>query len=203
MKNLLFIFFIFIATFCSRSAFGQRLPDGGVYKVHIDQPNLTADAEILPVNSPSRPDPARWYYWFAHGKINQTQGGFSGHLLNGSYHTFYENGTPMESGSFSAGLKTGIWRSWNTDGLLKQTLTYQNGRRSGDFAVYDEDGKIRQKGAYREGQLEGAVQNYLRPDSASVTWYHSGKIVSHQPLLKRLNPFKKSHRDTTIVKPQP
>jgi hypothetical protein len=203
MKSISIVLLVYSTIFWSHNAIAQRLPDGGIYKVHVDQANITTDAEILPVKVPSRPDPTRWYYWFARGKISQTQGGFSGHLLHGAYHSFYEGGAPMETGNFSTGLKTGVWSSWNTDGILKQTLTYRDGRRSGDFVVYDEGGKVRQSGIYHDDQLEGAVHNYIRPDSAVITWYHQGVVVQHRPFLKRLNPFKKHQRDSTAIPPLP
>jgi hypothetical protein len=191
MKHLLTILIIFSATLFGNVVVGQRIPDGGIYKVHIDHPDLTADAEILPVKAPSKPYPSRWYYWYAHGSISHTQGGYSGHLLQGAYHSFYENGHPMESGNFSAGLKTRTWSAWNTDGVLKQTVTYRYGQRSGAFAVYGADGKIRQEGAYRDDMLEGRVEDHIKPDSTVVTWYRRGNVIQHRPLLKRLNPFKK------------
>ncbi|QHS56498.1 hypothetical protein GWR56_13475 [Mucilaginibacter sp. 14171R-50] len=200
MRKILFFISVCLASLGHTTVRGQRIPDGGMHKVHIDQPGLTADAEILPVKNPAHPGAGRWYYWFSSGRLYQTQGGFGGHLLHGVFHSFYDSGAMMESGSFAAGLKTGTWRSWNSDGTLKQTVSYQEGLRSGPFAVYDAEGKVRQEGRYRDDLLEGAVKYYTRSDSSSVTWYHRGRVTRHQPLLKRLNPFKKRNRaDTTAI----
>jgi len=194
--------FFYLLFVCYSASFAQKIPDGGIHKLHIDRSGSTVDAETIPVKLPAHPDPKLWYSWTAGGEIRSTQGGFSGQLLNGDYHSFYENGMPQESGAYIAGLKSGIWRNWNSNGTLFQILTYRSGLRSGGYAVYDANGKLRQTGAYDSDLLEGAVRDYPATDSTTVSWYHRGKIVPHRPLLKRLNIFKRKHRDTVNVVPK-
>lgn len=196
----LVILFVLLTVF---RGFGQKMGDVGRSKIHIDHPDLTIEAEILPVKDPRKADATKWYYWFANNMIHQTQGGFSGHLLNGLYRSFYEDGSVKESGSFVAGLKQGVWRSWNSDGMLKQSLTYSDGLRNGHFVVYQPDGSVLQSGDYDLDLLEGPVRSFYSRDSVKTEWYKRGKVVSHRPLWKRINVFKKHNRDSTKQINQP
>jgi len=148
MKRLLMTLF----TLVSAAACAQ-IPDMGLFKVHLSEPDKNIIAEIKPVGSLPEAAPARIYYWFSASAIKRTQGGFSGQLLNGRYQEFYLNKNLKEQGAFSKGLKTGEWKSWNPDGVLLQQISWADGEKNGAFTVYDDKGKVRQKGYYKHDAL--------------------------------------------------
>lgn len=150
MKKLTIILFAMLSV----NVYGQDISELGIYKVHVTQSDKSIIAEIRPVGSAPSPEQNRLYYWFSSNTIKQTQGGYSGHLLNGPYKEFYLNKNLKEQGEFNKGLKTGVWKSWSPDGILLQQITWKNGIKSGAFALYDEKGHLKQKGNYKNDTAE-------------------------------------------------
>ncbi|WP_448698213.1 toxin-antitoxin system YwqK family antitoxin [Mucilaginibacter sp. AW1-3] len=188
MKNRLII------TLCCLSAYAgaQQLPDMGIYKVRVNEPDRNVQAEIKPVGSGPELETDRSYYWYSAGKIKITQGGFSGKLLNGQYSSFYLNQNLREQGLFKKGLKDAVWKSWSENGTLLQTVTWKNGSKEGEFELFDEKGKLKQKATYHHNQLDGKQFNYDGPDSVRVVNYRDGKLVSTKTsFFRKINIFKK------------
>jgi antitoxin component YwqK of YwqJK toxin-antitoxin module len=119
---------VLISLFCliSFTASAQKIPGFGFYKVRIALPDKTILAEINPSSNPSVKSNL-FYYWYEANVIHNTQGGFSGKLLNGSYIEYYPNKNLKEQGTFKKGLKTGAWKSWNEDGTLAINSIWKNG----------------------------------------------------------------------------
>jgi len=126
MKPIIAFVLFCLASF---TAFAQKMPDEGLYKVRITLPDLTILAEINPVSSSPEPKPGLLYYWYEANAIHSTEGGFSGKLLNGVYTEYYANKNLKEQGDFKKGLKNGPWKSWNPDGALTEVVTWKNGMR--------------------------------------------------------------------------
>ena len=124
MKKISLIFFCFI----SLTAFAQKMPDEGYYKVRITLPDITILAEIDPISTNPATKPDLFYYWYEANAIHSTQGGFSGKLLNGQYNEYYLNKNLKVQGGFKKGLKNGEWKSWNEDGTLAGSSTWKNGQ---------------------------------------------------------------------------
>lgn len=123
MKYFILIFLCFVYV----EAFGQKLPDYGLNKVRIAQTDKTIVAEIKPVSLDPSIKQNLVYYWYSANIIHNTQGGFSGKLLNGQYTEYYPDKNLREQGEFKNGLKDGIWKSWNDDGILTATTNWKRG----------------------------------------------------------------------------
>jgi len=123
MKYIILIFLCFLCC----GAFAQKLPDYGLNKVRITQPDKIIVAEIEPVSSDPAIKPNLLYYWYSANAVHTTQGGFSGKLLNGQYTEYYPDRNLKEQGEFKKGLKDGVWKSWNIDGTIAVTTTWKHG----------------------------------------------------------------------------
>lgn len=123
MKVVILLFFCFFGYV----ACAQQLPDYGLDKVRINEPGQTIVAELAPTAAASRARPGRYYFWYSSGAIHETEGGYSGRLLNGTYTAFYPNKNLKEQGSFKKGLKDGVWKNWREDGSLLAAVTWKHG----------------------------------------------------------------------------
>lgn len=121
--------YIFLFFFCilSFAAYSQKLPDYGLNRVRITQPDKTIVAEIASVSSNPSIKQNLIYFWYSTNTIHTSQGGFSGKLLNGLYTEYYVNKNLKEQGDFKKGLKDGVWKEWDKDGSLVAISTWKNG----------------------------------------------------------------------------
>jgi len=118
---LIFCFFGYVAS-------AQHLPDYGLDKVRINEPGQSIVAELAPISASPSAKPGLYYFWYNSGAIHETQGGYSGRLLNGQYTAFYLTKNLKEQGIFKKGLKDGLWKSWREDGSLLATVTWKHGK---------------------------------------------------------------------------
>lgn len=123
MKNIILIFFCFF----SISVYAQKMPDYGLDKVRITQPDQTIIAELQSESSAISAKSNLHYFWYSANSIHETQGGYSGRLLNGLYSAFYLNKNLKEQGYFKKGLKDGVWKSWRGDGSLLSATNWKHG----------------------------------------------------------------------------
>lgn len=148
------------------------------------------------------------YAWFSGNRINWTQGGYSGKLLDGPYSEFYENKALKTQGYFDMGLKSGEWKSWNEKGLPDSVANYSNGKLSGRFERYDASGGLLVKGKYRKGLINGKLERRVSADSVLVTRYKNGKISPEKPSkikawVKKIFRKDKKRTDGTKGKERP
>ncbi|MBB6126357.1 toxin-antitoxin system YwqK family antitoxin [Mucilaginibacter lappiensis] len=197
MKHL----FTLLLTFSPGLLLAQKIPDYGLHQIRINDTDKTIRAEILPVTSMANVHPELTYYWYGAGAIHQLQGGFSGHLLNGSYEEYYINKNLKTQGTFEKGLKNGLWKEWDESGKLTRQLTWENGSWSGPFSLYNVHGQLVQSGRYARNQLDGPISFNAGTDSAKIVRYNKGKVVPPKSgtFLKRINIFKK--KKTPALKP--
>lgn len=87
-------------------------------------------------------DSDKFYTWTKSQKIQTTQGGASGDLLNGQYSSFYKNNQLEEQGSYKRGLKNGKWTTWNQEGRIIAISKYRNGKKTGEERIYDDAGSL-------------------------------------------------------------
>lgn len=176
-------------------AAGQRLPEVGT-NVRIILPDQTIVAEIRPLGSTPVAEPEKVYYWYGSNSIHQTQGGYSGHLLNGAYSTYDLQKNLKTQGNFSKGLKDGLWKAWNADGTLQELIPYRKGLRSGAYSRYDEKGKLAESGRYRGDERDGRIRIFNGEAYHDVI-YKKGKAqpaATKVPFWRKLHLFKKKPR---------
>lgn len=176
----------------------QKHPDMGLYKVRITAPDKTITVEIKPVRSEPSIRSDRFYSWYSSNQIKQTQGGYSGTLLNGQYNEFYANKNLSEQGNYDEGLKDGVWKKWSDSGILMQLITWKGGVKQGEFDIYDEKGNLKNKGHYRNGVLDGKQIAYNANGTAEETIYKDGKLLPKKKpasFWKKINIFKKNRND--------
>lgn len=186
------IYSCLLSLLITASAFGQKLPEVGM-NVRIIENNRTIVAEIRPSGSDPAIDVASIYYWYGAGLIHQTQGGYSGKLLNGIYKEYYLNKNLKEQGTFIKGLKQGTWKAWSETGKLQQLFTYKHGLKSGTFNLYDDEGNLIKTGNYAHNQLNGKVTGYDK-GAANIVVYKNGQVVSGNKTSSfwhKINIFKK------------
>jgi len=178
------------------NASAQKLPDMGLYKIRINENDRSITAEIKPLKSEPSLESDRFYYWYSSNQIKQTQGGYSGTLLNGYYNEFYLNKNLKEQGSFEKGLKGGIWKSWTEYGILTSEISWKNGQKQGRFTIYDDKGNPKQKGNYKDDLLDGKLLIYGQ-SQVSIKIYQKGQLVpevKHVSFWSKINVFKKKHQ---------
>ena len=95
------------------------------------------------------------YFWFANGKINSSQGAYSGKLLHGQFNSYHSDTKKLlASGLYDHGLKKGNWLAWYDSGNLKKSRHYKNGLLDGRAVLYDSAGKPADTLKYRKGLLK-------------------------------------------------
>lgn len=196
MRYVILIILLLYFASTGRAQSYYRLND----KVTINSPEGTLTAFTKPVKRAIRVENHKFYYWYSANEIRNTQGGYSGKVLNGSYSASYINKNLKEQGEFKKGLRTGRWKAWYANGKLKETTFWKSGLKQGAFSQYAEDGSIQKSGDYKNGELHGKVTSYIK-DSIQVSHYKKGQLIvkpekkkGTKNYNKLTKPFKKLFR---------
>ena len=177
---LLFLFEILTCHY----AFSQN-PDKPkkTYTVNIARRDTTIKADVLSAQSKIKADAELTYNWFAYNKIMETKGGYDGHLLHGSYTSFYGNNNLRQKGKFKNGLKEGKWVNWFVNGKINEITHWKHGMKNGKYMMYDGDGKIMLEAGFKNDKLNGKMTSYQSGKILSVHQYKNGvEIVSNDGL---------------------
>lgn len=92
------------------------------------------------------------YYWYKSDKILETDGGYSGKLLNGDYKEYYPSKNLKTQGTFKNGLKHGEWKSWYDEGKLKEITHSKKGVLHGTYEIFDIEGQPSLESNYKKGR---------------------------------------------------
>lgn len=136
------------------------------------------------------------YYYHYKDAIHQSQGGYTGSLLDGTWESQYPNNLLYSQGMFEKGLKSGIWHYWYPNGRLQREEHWKEGRLHGSFIEFNTNGQPTEMGRYRHGLLHGTVVTLDNGITVEKTRYHKGKIAkkfSFPKIFKR----KKAQADET------
>lgn len=163
-------------------------------RVIVNNPDETITAHLKPVKKKVEPEINKNYYWFSAHQIRETQGGYSGKLLNGLYTAFYMNKNLKEQGEFKKGLKSGDWKLWYENGKLKETLSWKSGIRTGRFYQYDESGDLKLKGRFRKGEYNGKISTYIDKDSTNVRNYKAGNPIIEKEKISKTERAKRIYK---------
>jgi antitoxin component YwqK of YwqJK toxin-antitoxin module len=156
MKKYFILLFLLFPT----ALFAQKAANYGINKVHIVDQDKIIQAELLPDSSQPAKKVTLFYYWYSSNHIYETQGSYSGQLLNGTYNEYFIDRSLKVQGQFKNGLKDGIWRRWDDKGIMTELYTWKKGVKDGSYMLFDEKGNIREAGKYKQGV-------FVKPDSIS------------------------------------
>jgi len=176
-------------------SYGQKMPDYGLYNVHISDTGRAIRLQLIPVESLPRPKPGLDYYWFGSNIIHRQQGGYSGKLLNGTYEEYYQDRNLKVQGNYAEGLKDGLWKSWYSNGHLSEEVHWNKGELSGGFTYYDASGRMIKSGKYDGGRIEGTMITNPGTDSVKQIRYRRGIVMpkKENKFLKKINIFKRKN----------
>lgn len=204
MKQPLPISFLFLLSTCMQSVVAQKAYNWGDTKIHLLDSGRQIVAEILPLKKRFAPKPSRLYYWYANNRIQKTQGGYSGKILQGNYTEYWPNKNVKEQGEFYHGLKNKEWKYWNEYGFLWKRITWTEGEKNGPFETYDATGNVLTKGFFDHDRITGRWLQYGKNDSISRVHYKEGKILPEKgpgSFWHSLNLFKRHKEDSTEASP--
>lgn len=161
MKSLkyFFLFIIPIFLFVSCSIFKKQ------ENMMFSETQVCGDTIVNYHTSPIRAkvkSDTLYYFWAKSGKVQSTQGGYYGRLLNGDYNITVSNKLTI-SGQFKNGLKHGVWKEWENNRIIS-SFSWRKGLLHGKFSTYDDNGKPENSGKYRKGKL-------VKP----MLWWFGGK----------------------------
>ncbi|TWI85741.1 hypothetical protein IQ13_0906 [Lacibacter cauensis] len=135
------------------------------YTYKVDLKKMVLNAELF-------------YCWYDKGLINQTQGAYSGRVLNGSYKVFYPNKNLKELGHFNNGLRNGKWTYWQADGIKKREEVWRKGLLDGQVVLYNEKGGVSKVEFYNNGRPSYPRLIYTSDNKVIKTYKKKGTIVS-------------------------
>lgn len=119
------------------------------------------------------PKKGKRYFWFDKGQLNESVGAYDGDLLDGAFSRSNRAYKLIEKGSFNSGLKEGSWKSWYADGTLKEVTTYRNGKKQGMYTQYDTTGNLLVKGKYSGDRKDS---RWLIYDIKDTLYYDKGAL---------------------------
>ncbi len=115
---------------------------------------------------------------------------------NGTYRSYYDNGTPAAEGAVKDGKKVGEWTAYYSNGSRKEVGKYDGDdyvlisawdtkgdlmveKGSGEYVSYfDDTDKVLEKGAFKDGKREGRWELFYADSSIKqqVSNYKNGKL---------------------------
>lgn len=149
---------------------------------HITINHDNGAKEIFDVSTKApKAKPQRLYHWYASQKVHNTQGGYSGKLLDGDYSSYYPNKQLARQGKYRKGLADGNWKEWRENQRLAKIEKWKNGYLSGKASLYDERGNLTESGTKKDGEWHGKVYTFVTADS-SYQWiyYDHGTKISKE-----------------------
>jgi hypothetical protein len=136
------------------------------------------------------------YYYHHKDRIHQSQGGYTGSLLDGDWESYFPSNLLSSQGCFEKGLKSGTWRYWYANGRLQREEHWKNGRLHGPFTEFSMNGQPSKQGRYRLGLLHGVILGIEEGKVTEKTRYRRGKQKKGF-VLKSLFKRKKTQSDET------
>lgn len=126
------------------------------------------------------------YAWYDNKVIHNSQGGYSGRLLDGSYTEYYPNRQLRSKGKYKNGVKHGLWKSWHPNGMLKSITHWRKGKVFGKRRIYNTQGELVEIQRFAHGMLK-------QPKSATIDKKHSKKSNLKKKIVK-VKPSKSTEK---------
>lgn len=172
----------FLALF---SALLVRSQNMDTRSMSVKENSIAQNFSVMTEEKNIKPQNTLIYFYYRDDKLFQTQGSFSGWLLQGKYESFYADKALQSQGFFKLGLKSGEWKCWYPNGFLKSVETWENGRKTGYFAEYNDKGILLKTGRYKNGFISGKVLVYNdRNEVIEILNYKKG--LPEQPKTKKV-----------------
>ena len=139
------------------------------------------------------PKLGKTYFWYRSGEIHQSSADIGGSALVDEFTKQYKSKQLAEKGSFNDGLKDGTWKSWYENGTLSHIEHWKSGRKHGDFISYNKNGEKIAEGTYRNHQKHGTWIQHVSKDTLR---YNKGVIVpkKEKDTIKKNPPIKMNKR---------
>jgi antitoxin component YwqK of YwqJK toxin-antitoxin module len=173
--------------------------------VNIKNDTAIIKAEVwMPEYKVKKKYPYAFYTWYYKQDIHQTQGDYSGQVLDGSYHHYNLNGQLLIKGYYEKGLKSGEWNYWSVNGYLLIKMHYKDGLLEGDYWLYNGKGSLVEHRNYKKGVLNGKVYRFKNGELSSTSFYKNGNLkkVVYYENGKQLNIEKYDPEGNKIVIPK-
>lgn len=215
MKKVLLLLIFSYWTHSIKAQIPSAIPE--TREVVLNTIDTIKKIRIFIVNPTMRAAPNKFYAWYQKQVVLQTQGSWSGKLLQGNYEAFYPNHSLLEQGNYEKGIKIGLWKKWYSNGRLQQQYNWVNGLRHGTFKTYDVNGNLIEKGQYKKGKLHGSLFKTVDQKTTKER-YRNGKLLLKkkkktaakaskpiplkQPSKKPLKPKKKKKKEKKKAKPK-
>lgn len=170
---------ILLFTFCILSIskiYSQKEYESELQSLTISDGEEKQRVNISDENKWKNPDKNLIYYWYQRNQVFQTQGSFSGSLLNGDYKSFFRNHSLKSQGEFYFGLKDGTWLYWREDGTLLKQENWNKGEMIGQLIYYDQNGKDSLIYNYNNGELNGKYYHVINGKKSTEGKYKNGEL---------------------------
>ncbi len=81
-------------------------------------------------------------------------------FVDGSHHTYDQNGQLREEGQYRDGHKHGVWKNWNHDGMLVRQINYKEGCLEGECREWHDNGVLKKHFTASDGEPHGMWSEY-------------------------------------------
>lgn len=158
------------------------------------------EKEVFTVTEKSaNPKTQRLYHWYQAQRVQQTQGGYAGKLLDGAYSHYSSNKQLIQQGTYKRGLAHGQWKEWRTNNRLAKVEYWRRGEREGGARHYDEKGQLSLQGKMKDGQWNGKVWTFNRADSSYRWDYYAKGVPISQSEYIQSNIFRRTGQFLTNI----
>lgn len=174
--NFLFASFCFL--FFSFSAICKKKEDISDHRiVRLNLPTKKIETLISIYKKPAvKID--NYYYWYDNFSIHQTQGAYSGYILDGPYEEFlFPGNNLLIKGNIKNGLKSGYWVSFYENGNIQETSYWNKGKLERQKAYYDTNAILVKTENYYRNRLNGKIIEYKADTIWKVIVYKNGKKI--------------------------
>lgn len=144
--------------------------DSAMVKFYSETGVLESEGKMIGKNRVGK-----WLFYHTDGKSVMSEENYVDGKLEGSYKTFYPDGSPTEIANYKNGLLEGNYKKYAIRGHLIYDFNYSNGKLNGMATYYSrKSGDLIKKGPFKDDQRVGTWENYV-----------DGELVStEQPALK-------------------
>jgi len=128
--------------------------------VYLNYPDYSVKMNVLNISKKLEAKGHLTYYWYSSNRIMETQGGYDGKVLDGSYTSFYLSNNLKEKGTFKNGLKNGEWTTWFENGKIHEITSWKRGLKNGVTKTFNNNGELIKETGFKYNQLNGCMVNY-------------------------------------------